>query len=98
MCPTCRVQYYSKNVKIAVPNSLASSLIETVLHKCKFSQYHCNVEMRLDEIVNHEKKCPERTVKCPKISCQEKLQQKTFYEYASVSKCCSDKCFPVDHL
>ena len=87
-CPTCRVSYMASCTQNnSMVNSLASSLIETILHKCKFSLYHCHIKLKLSEISQHEAKCPERTVKCPKESCQQIVQLRMFEEHATEKKC-----------
>ena len=90
-CPTCRIPY--NNVNIPITSSLASSLIGTILHKCKFSHFGCNVKMKLNDIVNHEAKCSERTVKCPNLTCQDVIQRRKLYEHASNKKYSSSYCF-----
>ena len=92
-CPTCRVSYNSKKV---TTNSLASSLIETVLHKCKFSQYQCDVKLKLKEIIIHEMHCPERTLKCPGVACREIVQLKKFEKHAREKLCSSDIRLDID--
>ena len=69
-CPTCRIPYNGRSTT----NSLASSLIGTILHKCKYSENNCNVKLKLNEIVQHEIKCPERNVRCPTLHCQKLVQ------------------------
>lgn len=91
-CPTCRVPYNSKN---SMTNSLASSLIATVLHKCKYSQYNCNVKLKLNDIVNHERKCPERTVKCPDPECQEVVQMRSYDEHPCTYNMSNRFSYPV---
>lgn len=97
-CPTCRIPY--NNVNVAITSSLASSLIGTILHKCKFSHYGCNIKMKLNEIDKHEEKCPERTVKCPTVNCQEMIQIRKLREHASTSvkKCFTEHCFGFNDL
>ena len=95
-CPTCRVPY--NNANVAITSSLASSLIGTILHKCKFFEFGCNIKMKLNEIVKHEEKCPERTVKCPNLKCQDMIQRKKLREHASVKKCFSEYRFRCDEI
>lgn len=80
-CPTCRGRLESNT------SSLAASQIMLVNHKCKFSFFGCDVKMKLDGIVVHEKSCPERTVICPYGKCKEEVQLKKFPEHARFRKC-----------
>ena len=86
-CPTCRREYPWG--KFEVTNSLAASLIDKVPHKCKYSDFQCEVKMKLSEIVQHEKICPERTVKCPKLSCGKVVKMREFHEHAIKEKKCA---------
>ena len=78
-CPTCR-RPLSKNGY----NVLASKLIEKIDHPCKFRQYGCNVKKMLNAIEEHESRCPERTIKCPRLSCQKEVQMRKFPDHAAV--------------
>jgi len=71
-CPTCRGRLQSST------NSVAASQVLIVDHKCKFSFFGCDVKMKLEDIVNHEKICQERTVRCPYSNCKEEIQLKKF--------------------
>ena len=82
-CPTCRVSY--NNNAITNTNSLASSMIETILHKCKYSHYQCHVKLKLNDIVKHEEKCPQRSTSCP--NCKQTVQLRKFEEHAIEKKC-----------
>ena len=64
-------------------NSLAANQIMLVEHKCKFAFYGCDVKMKLDEIVVHEKTCPERTIICPRSQCKEEVQLRKFTKHAT---------------
>ena len=35
------------------------AMIQKVPHKCKFSKYGCDVQMKLKDLVQHEKRCPD---------------------------------------
>ena len=82
-CPTCRREFTTE-----VTSSLAASMIYNVPHKCKYSDYGCDVKMRLKDITKHEDKCPERTVKCPDIFCQKLTQLKTFQDHLMAENGC----------
>merc|ERR1719450_1196813 len=43
--------------------------------------------MKLKEIVNHEKHCPERTITCPHRKCREEFQLKKFNEHSIQTGC-----------
>ena len=81
VCPTCRGRLESNT------NSLAARQVMLVRHKCKFSFYGCDVKMKLKEIVNHEKHCPERTITCPHRKCREEFQLKKFNEHSMQTGC-----------
>ena len=81
-CPTCRVPYPPPDQ--AITNTFAGQLIEKYPgHKCKFSEYGCVVKMTLRDIVEHEKTCEERTVKCPRQQCGKIVQLKKFHEHTA---------------
>jgi len=64
-CPTCR-QPMPENMI----NSVVGALIDqTIKHKCKYNDQGCEVKMMLKDLSAHEKRCPDRTVKCPDESC-----------------------------
>ena len=78
-CPTCRVPYPPPDQ--AITNTFAGQLIDKYPgHKCKFSEYGCGVKMTLSDIVEHERTCAERTVKCPHLRCGLIIQMKHFYD------------------
>lgn len=58
-CPICRgsVMYNT--------NTLAGKISSIIPHPCKFDIFGCSVVQNVMEIVDHEKICAERTVKCP---------------------------------
>lgn len=43
-CPTCKGYFYSNT------NSLLASIIEEILHKCKFSHLGCEVKLKVSGI------------------------------------------------
>ena len=61
-------------------------MIEKVPHPCKYSQYGCDVKKPLKEIIEHEAKCPERTIKCPGLLCKEKVKIGKYYEEHAMKK------------
>ena len=76
-CPTCRADFSPGGV-----NTLAGTLIHKVAHKCKFSKYGCDVLMKSEDLIQqHEKTCPERTVRCPYTVCKEYVQIKRCGEH-----------------
>ena len=80
-CPTCR-QPMPENMT----NSLAGALIEqTVKHKCKYNDQGCEVKMMLLDLKVHERKCPERTVLCPKEGCGAVVKLKEFDDHMTSS-------------
>jgi len=81
-CPTCRGSLDSN-----MTSSLAGNQIMLVNHKCKFSFYGCNIKMKLEQIVVHEKTCLERTVTCPDVECNEEVQLRKFNEHAAKERC-----------
>ena len=84
-CPTCQGKYYNNT------NTLLASIIEEILHKCKFSHLGCKVKMKLNKIVEHEKKCSNRTVKCPYKKCQEIVKLKEILKHKEKNKCSRHK-------
>merc|ERR1740128_1083662 len=60
-------------------------MIELVQHPCKYSK--CEVKNYLKEIEEHEARCPERTVKCPYLDCNEKVKLSEFQNHAMASEC-----------
>ena len=67
-CPSCR----STEMKQVTRNFLAFSFIEAVSnctnYKCKYET--CNTTRPGDEILGHEKFCPEKPLGCPKRGCK----------------------------
>ena len=76
-CPTCR---RSMDNSSEITNSIAAALIDKVPHKCKYSEYGCQVQDLLTEVMKHEEKCPDRTVTCP--YCKEKPQLRKYHNHA----------------
>ena len=76
-CPTCR-----QPMPANMTNSVVGGLIEQVQHRCKFHDQGCEVRMMLNELMTHEKKCPERTIKCPEILCGSFVKLKDFNDHA----------------
>ena len=56
-CPQCREQLFCTN-------TVVGQLISIAVHRCSYDYLGCPVGLSMDEIVEHEKVCPERTVKC----------------------------------
>ena len=81
-CPTCR-----RRLDVDGTSSLVASMIELVPHKCKFSEFGCNVQDYLVQLKAHEGKCDERTVVCPSTDCKFTVQLKEFEEHAKSSYC-----------
>ena len=82
-CPTCRRVY----PRDPISNSLAASFVDELPHKCKFSSLGCEEKLFLSELVKHEARCPERSVKCPFYHCNEtSVQIKKYNEH------CQTKC------
>ena len=75
-CPTCRRRLQDNN------SSIAAFLIDQVPHRCKFQDFGCKEKRLLSEIVNHEKKCPERTARCAVYGCSQVVQLKMFSLHA----------------
>ena len=81
-CPTCR-----RPMPRDGTNTVVNKMIEEISHPCKYKQFGCEIKQRLNELVVHESKCPERTIKCPRLRCCEEVQIKKFYDHAT-RKCC----------
>ena len=74
-CPTCRRQMLKDGT-----NTIANKMIERIPHSCK---YGCQVKNYLKEIVEHEGRCPERTVKCPGFfKCNEQVKIREYHKHA----------------
>ena len=71
-CPTCRQMLRKGDV-----SSLAAALYDKVEHRCKFP---CEVKALLRDILVHEKKCPERIIKCPG-RCGKEIKLKNFHDH-----------------
>ena len=85
-CPTCRGKMKSNT------STVVGNLIMLVSHKCKFSSIGCDVKMKLKDIEEHEKHCPESTDKCPENECNEKFQLKNFDQH-TLAKHSLECCF-----
>ena len=81
-CPTCRRQMLEDGT-----NTVVNKMIEQVPHPCKYKNFGCEVKQSLKELVVHELRCPERTIKCPHLRCDEKVQIRKYNYHASNSDC-----------
>ena len=88
-CPTCRRQLLRDGT-----NTIVNKMIGEVPHPCKYKQFGCVIKQRLNELVEHESKCPERTIKCPYLKCNEEVQIKKFRDHAKSNDCSTDKINP----
>ena len=79
-CPTCRRPMPKDGT-----NTIVNKMIEEIAHSCKYSKFGCEVKARLVELVDHESRCPERTIKCPYLKCNEEVQIKKYRDHASCS-------------
>ena len=77
-CPTCRRRMHQDGT-----NAIVNRLIERVPHPCKFSP--CKVKNYLKEIKEHETRCPERTIKCPYLRCDDIVKVNEYKEHAMES-------------
>ena len=91
-CPTCRREFPKD--KFEVTSSLAASMIFKVPHKCKYSDYGCDVKMKLKDITKHEDKCPEKTVRCPLSYCRKIVQLKEFQDHLNTENGCGFHIYP----
>jgi len=82
ICPTCRRPMHQGGT-----NTLANKMIERIPHPCKYSQ--CQVKNYLKEIVKHEARCPERTIKCPYLWCNEQVKVTEYETHARTSTSCN---------
>ena len=81
-CPTCR-----KPMPEGMINSVVGGLIEKVEHECKYSDQGCEVTVMLKDLVIHEDKCPDRTIKCPWPGCGDHVKLTSFDSHASKRHC-----------
>jgi len=80
-CPTCR-EVMGTNKSI-----LAVTVIEIVLHDCKFDE--CKEQFPLKDIEEHEKVCKHRIVKCPHFDfCGGKASISKLLEHMREAECC----------
>ena len=56
-CPQCREFMFCTN-------TLAGQLVSICMHACSFSYLGCPEGRAIDEIDEHERVCPERTIRC----------------------------------
>lgn len=82
-CPTCRRPMFKD-----ATNTIVNKMIGEVPHPCKYSRFGCEIKQRLNELMAHEAKCQERTIKCPHLKCNEEVQLKKYHEHALASKKC----------
>ena len=81
-CPTCRRPMTEDGT-----NTLANKMIEEIPHPCKYSQFGCEIKRRLIELEEHEASCPERTIKCPHLVCNDVVQIRMYHVHAATSDC-----------
>ena len=81
-CPTCRRQMLKDGT-----NTIVNKMIEEVPHPCKYRHFGCETKQRLNELVDHESKCPERTIECPYLRCNDEVQIKKYNEHAKTNNC-----------
>merc|ERR1719232_561618 len=62
-------------------------MIERIPHPCKFSP--CQVKNYLKEIVEHETRCPERTIKCPYLVCNDEVKVRKYQNHAMATRTCN---------
>ena len=84
-CPTCRRPLSDEN-----SNSLASALIDKVKHKCKFHMDGCDEKGLMNELQNHEKICPERTIICPNLKCMKEVKLKCYQSHVTQDNCLTE--------
>ena len=83
-CPTCRRRMSDDGT-----NAIVNKLIERIQHPCKYKQFGCQVEDSLRNIIKHEGRCRERTIKCPHLSCQSEIQMRNYQDHAMSSSSCN---------
>ena len=52
--------------------------------------FGCRHNYNFVEIKQHEKECPERTIKCPYVECKKDIQLKGYREHAMLKECAVD--------
>ena len=87
-CPSCHGKRFRKLV--TNNNVVAPEPMKLLVHKCKFSLYGCDVEMKIDNIIGHEKKCPDRIIKCPYVGCKKEVTLRKLEEHTKESGCIDD--------
>ena len=86
-CPTCRVAVGENKSLLAI------TVIEKVLHNCKFNE--CQYESTLQEIEQHEESCEHRVVACPKYGqCGQKVPLSKLLDHLH-SKPCTNNSVPI---
>ena len=61
---------------------------KSILCRCKYSEYGCEMKDLLSSLLRHEEVCPERTIHCPQPNgCNEEVQLKKFCQHALSSGC-----------
>ena len=81
-CPTC-----GRRMLAGGTNMLANRMIEEIPHSCKFEEFGCEVRQPLVELVNHEANCPQRTIKCPYLNCNQVVRIRKYYDHALANNC-----------
>ena len=99
ICQTCKIRVKSCPSSCSKSSASSSSSPEDnqmVGHKCKFSALGCEVIMNLDDddIVLHEKNCPERIITCPHNECKTEMQLKHFHKHGVLKGCVSSERYP----
>ena len=84
-CPLCRSSLFSNYT-----NTVAGSLAELCSHACRYAVFGCKTTLKMDEIVEHETSCEERTVSCPYPTCREEIQLKFFVPHVLTKSCALD--------
>ena len=90
-CPTCRRPMLKEGT-----NTVVNKIIEQVPHPCKYKQFGCEVKKRHNDLVDHESRCPERTVKCPYLNCKKEIQIRKYNDHAAAfTSQCNDLSISV---
>ena len=87
-CPTCGRRMLAEGT-----NTLANRMIEEIPHSCKFEEFGCEIRQPLVNLVNHEANCPQRTIKCPYLGCNQVVRIRKYYDHAL-----SNNCAPRNNL
>jgi len=86
-CPSCHGKRFRK---LVTNNNLAPEPMKLLDHKCKFSLHGCDEMMKMDAIIDHEKRCPNRIITCPYVRCQKEVILKTLKEHTKENDCVDD--------